>query len=77
MPCINLLNSCGGTRSFDFDITYFYPIIVTPYFYSAYELSLEYSMTCENKDKIADKDAGASAVGGVASAVGEKVLLVV
>ena len=25
MPCINLLNSRGGTRSFDFDITYFYP----------------------------------------------------
>ena len=31
MACIYLLNSHGGTRSFDFDITYFYPIIVTPY----------------------------------------------
>ena len=31
MPCINLLNSRGGTQSFDFDITYFYSIIVTPY----------------------------------------------
>ena len=31
MACIYLLNSCGGTQSFDFDITYFYPIIVTPY----------------------------------------------
>ena len=32
MACIYLLNSRGGTRSFDFDITYFYPIIVTPYY---------------------------------------------
>ena len=31
MACIYLLNSRGGTQSFDFDITYFYPIIVTPY----------------------------------------------
>ena len=36
MACIYLLNSRGGTRSFDFDITYFYPIIVTPYFRQAY-----------------------------------------
>ena len=33
MACIYLLNSRGGTRSFDIDITYFYPIIVTPYSY--------------------------------------------
>ena len=30
MACIYLLNSCGGPRSFDFDIQYLYPIIVTP-----------------------------------------------
>ena len=30
MAYIYLLNSRGGTRSFDFGITYFYPIIVTP-----------------------------------------------
>ena len=29
--CIDLLKSCGGPQCFDFDITYFYPIIVTPY----------------------------------------------
>ena len=31
MPCIYLLHSRGGPRSSDFDITFFYPIIVTPY----------------------------------------------
>ena len=35
MACIYLLNSCGGCQSFDFDITYFYPNIVTPYFMGA------------------------------------------
>ena len=30
MACIYLLNSRRSPRSFDFDITYFYPIIVTP-----------------------------------------------
>ena len=30
MSCIYLLNSHGGPQSFDFDITYLYPIIVTP-----------------------------------------------
>ena len=30
LACIYLLNSRGGTRSFDFDITFLYPIIVTP-----------------------------------------------
>ena len=31
MACVYLLNSRGVPRSFDFDITYCYPIIVTPY----------------------------------------------
>ena len=30
MACIYLLNSRGGPQSFDFDITFCYPIIVTP-----------------------------------------------
>ena len=31
MACNYLLDSHGSTRSVDFDITYLYPIIVTPY----------------------------------------------
>ena len=31
MACVYLLNRLGGARRFDFDITYLYPIRVTPY----------------------------------------------
>ena len=36
MACIYLLNSRGGPQSFDFDITDFYQIIVTPYWQGKY-----------------------------------------
>ena len=38
MACIYLLNSRGGPQSFDFDITYLYPIIVTPYVLATFKV---------------------------------------
>ena len=52
MACIYILNSRGGIWSFNFDITYFYPIIVTPYYkvnpaMEFHRLAAEQSMSVE------------------------------
>jgi hypothetical protein len=55
MAFIYQVNSRGGTRSFDFDITYFYPIIVTPYQYLVSENSAHSSLKGSPGEKRVEK----------------------